>query len=421
MDSINLIDWVKDKNNVLIDVRPIAAYNGWRLMGEPRGGHIKGAKTFPLSWTKFEGWQKTIEEKGVTPDRSIILYGYDDGDAERFLTKLEERGYKGVRIFTRFGEWSEDEDLPMDRLPRYQTLVYPEWVKALIDGGKPPTFKGGDYAICHASFRYREDYESGHIPGAVHLDTETLESPKTWNRRSPDEIGEALKNLGITKDTTVILYGRFNHPNNEDPYPGRLAGHLAAMRCAVILMYAGVEDVRVLNGGLARWIEAGYDISTREESREPCADFGAEIPVHQEYIIDMPKAKELPASDDGELVSIRSWEEFIGTVSGYNYIDKVGRIPGAIFGNCGSDAYHMENYRNIDHTIREYHEVAQIWARDGIIPEKHIAFYCGTGWRGSEAFLNAYLMGWPRISVYDGGWFEWSADPNNPVATGVPG
>jgi len=40
---------------------------------------------------------------------------------------------------------------------------------------------------------------------------------------------------------------------------------------------------------------------------------------------------------------------------------KKGRIPGAIFGNCGSDACHMENYRNLDHTMREFGEVRAIW------------------------------------------------------------
>jgi thiosulfate/3-mercaptopyruvate sulfurtransferase len=44
-----------------------------------------------------------------------------------------------------------------------------------------------------------------------------------------------------------------------------------------------------------------------------------------------------------------------------------------------------------------------------------IAFYCGTGWRASLAFFYAWLMGWEHISVYDGGWFEWSSDPANPV------
>jgi len=71
-------------------------------------------------------------------------------------------------------------------------------------------------------------------------------------------------------------------------------------------------------------------------------------------------------------------------------------------------------------TTREYHEVEEIWKEAGVVPEKHNAFYCGTGWRGSEAWLNAWLMGWPRVSVFDGGWFEWSNDPQNPTATGIP-
>ncbi|MCK4881227.1 MAG: hypothetical protein KAS82_11215, partial [Bacteroidales bacterium] len=83
-------------------------------------------------------------------------------------------------------------------------------------------------------------------------------------------------------------------------------------------------------------------------------------------------------------------------------------------------AYHMENYRNLDHTTREFHEIEEIWREVGVVPEKHIAFYCGTGWRGSEAWLNAWLMGWPRVSVFDGGWFEWSNDPLNPTETGIP-
>ncbi len=80
----------------------------------------------------------------------------------------------------------------------------------------------------------------------------------------------------------------------------------------------------------------------------------------------------------------------------------------------------MENYRNLDHTTREFHETEEIWSKNGIFANKHLAFYCGTGWRGSEAWFNAWLMGWPKVSVYDGGWFEWSNDPDNAFETGVP-
>ncbi|MEA1897307.1 MAG: rhodanese-like domain-containing protein, partial [Bacteroidota bacterium] len=157
-----------------------------------------------------------------------------------------------------------------------------------------------------------------------------------------------------------------------------------------------------------------------DQVKKPVPDFKIEIPAKPELAIDVPKAKELLDSADGELVCVRSWPEYIGEVSGYNYIEKKGRIPGAIFGNCGTDAYHMENYRNLDHTTREYHEIEAIWEKVGITANKHLAFYCGTGWRGSEAFYNAWLMGWPRVSVFDGGWFEWSNDPENPFETGVP-
>ena len=188
----------------------------------------------------------------------------------------------------------------------------------------------------------------------------------------------------------------------------------------MIMMYAGVKDVRVLNGGFQSWEDAGYEISTADHPKSPVTDFGASIPGRPELIVDVPEAKEMLQSKDAELVCVRSWPEYIGEVSGYNYIQATGRIPGAVFGNCGSDAYHMENYRNPDHTIRESREVADIWKEVSVTPDKHLAFYCGTGWRGSEAFFNAWLMGWPRVSVFDGGWFEWSSDPKNPYETGIP-
>jgi thiosulfate/3-mercaptopyruvate sulfurtransferase len=55
----------------------------------------------------------------------------------------------------------------------------------------------------------------------------------------------------------------------------------------------------------------------------------------------------------------------------------------------------------------------------GITADKQVAFSCGTGWRAAETWFYAYLMGWERIAVYDGSWFEWSKDPvNNPIEVG---
>jgi len=355
------------------------------------------------------------------PDNTIIVYGYNNKEPEMVAEKLIRAGYHHVSMYPHFeDEWSAVPALAMDQLANYRHLVYPGWIHELLSGSTPPGHDGRHTVICHAHYRNRDAYLSGHIPGAVDIDTLALESPETWNRRPPEELMKALQDHGITAGTTVILYGKFLSPKNEDPFPGSAAGHIGALRCAFIMMYAGVKDVKVLNGGFQSWKDAGYEISTEDIPKNPVSDFGADIPARPELAVDVPEAKELLASGRGELVCVRSLPEYKGEVSGYNYIEKKGRIPGAVFVDCGSDAYHMENYRNLDHTTLEYHEIEKLWRSSGLTPDKRLAFYCGTGWRGSEAFYNAWLMGWPDVAVFDGGWFEWSNDPNNPFETGEP-
>jgi thiosulfate/3-mercaptopyruvate sulfurtransferase len=167
-------------------------------------------------------------------------------------------------------------------------------------------------------------------------------------------------------------------------------------------------------------MSAGYEVEKEGHKPTPAQAFGTSIPGYPEYIIDIKETKALMADPEGVLVSIRSWPEFIGQASGYDYIERKGRIRGAVWGMAGSDAYHMQHYRNVDNTMRDYHEIEANWRESGITPDKQVAFYCGTGWRASEAFFYAHLMGWPNIAVYDGGWFEWSQDEANPVEGGEP-
>jgi thiosulfate/3-mercaptopyruvate sulfurtransferase len=404
-----------------VDVRSVDAYNGWRLRGEARGGHIAGARSLPAKWSDYIDWIEIVRSKGIAPRDSLVLYGYESEKTESVARLFLRAGYRNVGVYHAFAEeWSANAELPMQHLPGYRRLVPAGWLNELITTGGAPGYDNDGYVLCHAHYRNRADYEETHIPGAVDLDTNSLESPETWNRRAPEEIERSLQDMGITRDTTVVLYGRFTNPDNSDPFPGSSAGQLAAMRCAFIMMYAGVKDVRILNGGYQSWIDDGYSGTTVEAVKHPVNDFGAAIPVRPELAVDMPEAKEILRSADANLVSVRSWSEFIGEVSGYNYIEKTGRIPGAVFGNCGSDAYHMENYRNLDHTTREYHEIEAMLAEVGVTRDTYNAFYCGTGWRASEAFFNALLIGWPRVAVFDGGWFEWSNDESNPIETGVP-
>ncbi len=412
---------INNTNCHIIDSRPPDAYNGWIMDKESRGGHIKGARSLPAKWCSYIDWIEIVRSKGILPGHKVVVYGGNGEQIEKVALCFLRLGYNDVCIYEHFeDEWSADPGLPMDKLARYENLVSPQWLKSLMDGEMPTAYRGDNFIICHTHYRNPDDYKEGHIQGSIPLDTLELEAPETWNRRSSSELKAALEAKGIKHDTTVVLYGRYSFPNNDDTFPGSNAGQIAAMRCAFIMMYAGVKDVKILNGGLQSWLDDGYEITSDETLPEPVNEFGVDIPANPKLAVDIDKAKKLLKSDDGNLVCIRSWREYIGEVSGYNYIEKTGRIPGAVFGNCGSDAYHMENYRNLDYTMREFHEVERNWKSVGIVPEKHNAFYCGTGWRGSEAFFNAYLMGWPRVSVFDGGWFEWSNDPANPYETGIP-
>jgi thiosulfate/3-mercaptopyruvate sulfurtransferase len=367
--------------------------------------------------------RRLLTSKGIVPDRSIVVYGEAPGDSEEVAGRLRQLGFDDVRgLDGGWRRWAADEDLPIEALPKFEKLVHTEWLRALLAGERPETAPAGAFTLFHVNFGVPEEYADGHIPGALYLDTNWLEDPADWNRRAPDVLEMALRSLGITSDTTVILYGRDTEGDANEKWPGRRAGQIAATRAALILRYAGVDDVRILDGGYDWWVRAGYPLETdlREPSSVP--SFGVAIPQRPELIVDIDEAKEILADPDAAaLVSVRTWREHVGAVSGYNYIGPAGRIAGDVWGNCGSDAYHMQHYRTVDNTMRAYPEIAANWADAGITPDKHVAFYCGTGWRASETWFYAYLMGWSRIAVYDGGWFEWSKDPvNNPIEIGAP-
>ena len=424
ISASELHDRLSDHNLTIVDVRPLAAFNGWRINREPRGGHIPGAVSFPSAWLRSVDEveiERLLDTKGIVADRDVVAYG-DGLEPSDFAAKLHTLGIDRVRVYDEgFGAWAADDSRPVERLPNYDKLVHIEWLRQVLDGERPEAAPTGRFLLFHVNFGVPEEYAEGHIPGAHYLDTNWLEDPADWNRRSPEAIDTALRALGITHDTTVVVYGRDTEGNADEKWPGRRAGQIAATRALMILRYAGIDDVRLLDGGYDWWVRTGNQLETVLREPAPVRSFGVRIPLRPEVIVDIGEAKQILADPGAALVSIRTWREHIGNVSGYNYIGPAGRIKGDVWGNCGTDAYHMQHYRNVDNTMRAYPEIAANWAEAGITPDKWVAFYCGTGWRASETWFYAYLQGWTRIAVYDGGWFEWSKDPvNNPIEIGEP-
>jgi thiosulfate/3-mercaptopyruvate sulfurtransferase len=426
ISTSELFERLAEPDLTIVDVRPLAAYNGWRLHGETRGGHIPGAVSFPSAWLRSVDQteiERLLDAKQIVPGRSVVVYG-DRLEAAAFTARLQALGIETAQVLgDGFDAWAADERLPVERLARHDKLVHIKWLRQIIEGGHPEAAPAaGKFLLFHVNFGVPEEYAEGHIPGALYLDTNWLENPIDWNRRSPEVIEAALRSLGITHDTTVVVYGRDTEGDANEKWPGRRAGQIAATRALMILRYAGVDDVRLLDGGYDWWVQAGYPLETIVREPSPVPTFGVQVPLRPEVIVDIEEAKEILADQEGAaLVSVRTWREHIGAVSGYNYIGPAGRIAGDVWGNCGTDAYHMQHYRNVDNTMRAYPEIVANWAEAGITSDKWVAFYCGTGWRASETWFYAYLQGWERIAVYDGGWFEWSKDPvNNPIQVGEP-
>ncbi len=299
-------------------------------------------------------------------------------------------------------------------LPRGRQLVSVPWLAAQL--GRQASVPG--WTLWEVGCDGLEAYWGGHIPGARYWDTRQFEQLPFWNALPLPAMQQLLRHAGIGPQSTVILYGR---------------NTLAAARLAQLMLTAGVRDVRLLDGGLPCWCKAGYSLAQGPQpvaadsfdSLDSCdsdsdSDSAAQalgFAARPDYLIDTAQARALLAQADAALVSNRTRAEYLGETSGYPYIEARGEIAGALWGHAGSDGdvNSMGSLQDADGRMKPAAEIAALWREAGIGPEMQIAFYCGTGWRASLAFFYAWLMGWPRISVYDGGWFEWSADPANPV------
>ena len=404
-----LSEQLENPETIVLDIRPSAAYNGWKLQGEARGGHIPGAVNIPLAWAEdlsIPGLAALFLSKGIAKNAPIVIYGYQAANCALMAGLLSEFGCRNILIYEPgASQWAADANLPMDRLARYEQLVHPDWIAALISNERSMHSPDGKYGLFEVNWEGFQEYQRGHIPGAAYLDLGSLEGPPSWNRYSDDQLLACMLAQGITCDSTIILYGRVA---------------MAAARAACILMYAGVEDVRILDGGFDAWLKAGKAVETDVHQPPPVEAFGKRVPGHPEYFICIEEVKTLLTDDHSVLVSVTSWDEYTGKTNGYDYIKPRGRISGAVWGHSGLDPKSMQDYCNIDQTWRSYHEISSFLAAAGIHPKKRVAFYCGTGWRASEAFICAYLMGWPNIAVYDGGWYEWSQNETNPIEVGAP-
>ena len=173
--------------------------------------------------------------------------------------------------------WAGDDANPVERLTRYERLVHVGWLADLLAGEAVEAQPSADVLVFHVNFGVPEEYADGHIPGALLPRHELAREsrPTGTGGRPPSSIGAAMRS-GITADTTVILYGRDTEGDANEKWPGRRAGQIAATRAALILRYAGVDDVRLLDGGYDWWVRDGHPLETTPRQPVAVPAFGAD-------------------------------------------------------------------------------------------------------------------------------------------------
>lgn len=303
------------------------------------------------------------------------------------------------------GTAAEASAVKADPVEKKKVYVSPDWVQSVLDGNQE---ESEDYMVLECAWGTVQDaaaYKEGHIKGAYHMNTDDIESEEYWNIRTPEEIKDLMAEYGITKDTTVICYSDKGTNSADD-------------RVAFTLLWAGVENVKCLDGGYEAWLKSGYGTEKTVNTPQPSdREFGADIPVHPEYILSIDEVKDKLAGDDNfKLVSIRSRDEFLGGTSGYGYIDRAGEPEGAVWGHDTDDG----SYHNEDGTTAGLDVLKGYLEESGASLDNELSFYCGTGWRATIPFLICYENGMTNMTVYDGGWYQWQMDDSLPVQVGDP-
>lgn len=272
-----------------------------------------------------------------------------------------------------------------------EVLVDTQWVEAHL--------KDARIRIAEVDYDPKSNYLLGHVPGAVLIDwRQDMNDPLQRDIIRREACEGLLSRLGISNDTTIILYGDFNN--------------WFACFAFWVLKYYGVQNVKVMNGGRKKWIEEDRpltkDIPSYPASTFRCSEPDESIRTYLDYV------KIARLMRDKVLVDVRSPAEFKGEILAppeypTEHAQRGGHIPGAVnipWGQAVRD----------DGTFKSYDELKALYQSKGVTPDKEVITYCRIGERSSHTwFVLKYLLVYSFVKNYDASWTEWGNMLRNPI------
>lgn len=289
-----------------------------------------------------------------------------------------------------------DVDADLDAR-RARVFVGPAELAGILESGKPVTVLDVRWALGRSDGR--EAYQGGHIPGAVFVDLETElagpASPAAGRHPLPslESLQDSARSWGVRPGVPVVVYDG--------------VGGQSAARAWWLLRWAGLEDVRILDGGVDAWTARGGELESGDvvvpESQVALSP--GHLPV-----LDADAAAAL--ASDGLLLDARAAERFRGEVEPVD--PQAGHVPGA-------RSVPTAQALGPDGRLRPARELVTMFTEAGVDPsgtETAVGVYCGSGVTASHEVAVLASLG-IDAALYPGSWSQWSNDPDRPVATGA--
>ena len=235
-------------------------------------------------------------------------------------------------------------------------------------------------------------YDTGHIPGAIGFNWQSqLQDQIRRDIIGKDEFAELIGGAGILPGDTVVVYGDNNN-------------WFAAYGFWLFKLY-GHDDVRLMDGGRVKWLKQDGDLSTDKPA--VTAVIYPITKVANEYRAMLPEVMDASSAGTGNLVDVRSPDEFTGKIIAPPNLPETaqrgGHIPGA------TNVPWSTAVNTDDGTFKTADELRSIYIDlAGVDPDKPTIAYCRIGERSSHTwFVLKYLLGVPDVKNYDGSWTEY--------------
>ena len=248
-------------------------------------------------------------------------------------------------------------------------------------------------------------YDTGHVPGAVHIDwRRDLNDQTQRDYIGPAEFAALCGRHGITPDTTVVFYGD--------------KSNWWACYAFWVFQLFGHQKACVLDGGRDKW-----EAENRPLTREVPAYAAAAYPVpatrndaaHRAYY--QQTLEHMRAGK--KLVDVRSPKEFSGETTHMPEYPQEGVLRGGHI--PGAKSCPWARAANEDKTFKTREELEALYAGElGLQREDDIIAYCRIGERSSHTwFVLKYLLGYQQVRNYDGSWTEWGNMVRSPIEKSV--